>query len=686
MKTGLRLAALGGLVALMFSLLLLRMWVLTVTDLEVALETAESQQIRTVVIEAPRGDIFDREGKEIMAGTVASLRVIVDRKLVPLEQEEGLIQNLSALLGIPAVEIQAEFTARGSGARFPLGDEIDEATGVFVLENNERFPGVTVEAVPVRVYPLGETAAHVVGYIGAPGEEDLTRPYISLADRVGKFGVERYYDRLLRGTPGAVTYRVNARGNILGVIEEIPPQPGGSLVTTIDLDLQRFVENTLLSAIALARQDGEPVKRASAVVLDVTDGSVLAMASLPSFDPAVFSDGRLTELEWIALSEKAAFNNFAIQGAYPPGSSFKTIVYALAAEKKIYPVLQEEYQDLDRSQDPTLFFSDGELRFPSTPVLRDWKRKGHGLVNLSESLRQSVNTYYWSIALQIWLNRGVGYEEDELQLWARQLGLGEPTGIDLPFEQAGLVPDREWFQYNQQNQTGLVRAEGGWAGGDVMNIATGQGALTVTPLQMAVAYGALLNGGTVWQPRVAESVRDSENNVIFTNLPSIIRKIELSEETVAQLRADLNGVVNGVTGTARPAFAGFCDDERDFECAALQDVGGKTGTAEIVQEREATDPADIPEPNQDPYDYILRQAEGRGDEYYGPEIVEAQQAVDTAWFVGVAPLSDPRWAVAIVIDQGGSGGRVAAPAARRVFQYLMGEDPDPLRPGADTER
>ena len=686
MKIGLRLAALGGLVALMFSLLLLRMWVLTVTDLEAALETAESQQIRSVVIEAPRGDIFDREGKEIMAGTVASLRVVVDRKLVTLDQEGGLIQNLSALLGIPAVEIRAEFDDRGSGARFPLGDEINEATGVFVLENNERFPGVTVEAVPVRVYPLGETAAHVVGYIGAPGEEDLTRPYISLADRVGKFGIERYYDRLLRGTPGAITYQVNARGSILGVLEEIPPQPGGSVVTTIDLDLQRFVESTLLSAIALARQDGEPVKRAAAVVLDVTDGSVLAMASLPSFDPAVFSDGRLTELEWLALSEKAAFNNFAIQGAYPPGSSFKTIVYALAAERKIYPVLQEEYADLDRSQDPTLFFSDGELRFPSTPVLRDWKREGHGLVNLSESLRQSVNTYYWSIALQIWLNRGVGYEEDELQLWARRLGFGEPTGIDLPFEQAGLVPDREWFQFHQQNQTGLVRAEGGWAGGDVMNIATGQGALTVTPLQMAVAYGALLNGGTVWQPRVTESVRDSENNVIFTNLPSIVRKIELSEDTVARLRADLNGVVNGVTGTARPAFAGFCDEERDFECAALQDVGGKTGTAEIVQEVEATDPADIPELNQDPNDFILRQAEGKGDEYFGPEILEAKQAIDTAWFVGVAPLSDPRWAVAIVIDQGGSGGRVAAPAARRIFQYLMGEDPDPLRPGADTER
>ncbi|HAX82488.1 MAG TPA: hypothetical protein DCY40_07980 [Actinobacteria bacterium] len=687
MKITWRLAAVGGLVALMFSLLVLRMWVLQVTDLALALETAEDQQVLSVVVEAPRGDIFDRDGKEIIAGTVASLRVVVDRRLVLDDQEEGLIQNLSALLGIPAADIRQEFEDRGPGARFPLGDEITDSTGVFVLENNERFPGVNVELLPVRVYPLGETAAHIVGYIGSPGDEDLSRPYISLADRVGKFGLERYYDRLLRGTPGAIIYSVNANGAILGVIEEIPPQPGGSVVTTIDLDLQRFVESTLLSAISLARQDGEEdVLRASAVVLDVTDGSVFAMASMPSFDPAVFSDGRLTDAEWLALSEKAVFNNFAIQGLYPPGSSFKTFVYALALEEGIAPALEEGYADLDRSTDPTLFYCDGQLLFPSTPPLNDWKREGHGLVDIHDSLRQSCNLYYWSLALEIWNNRGTRWPEDLLQQWVVKLGLGAATGIDLPFEQAGLVPDREWFQYHQQRQDDVVRDEGGWAGGDVMNIATGQGALTVTPLQMAVAYAALVNGGTVWEPRVASSVRDAENNIIFVNLPSTQRKLDLKPETIEQIRRDLNGVVNSPSGTARAAFTGFCDDEPDAECAALQEVGGKTGTAEIVQEVEATDPEDIPEPNQDPDDFILRQQVGKGDEYYSPTIREAQSAISTAWFVGAAPLSDPKWVVAVVIDQGGSGGRIAAPTARRIFQFLMGEDPDPLRPGTDTER
>jgi penicillin-binding protein 2 len=219
-----------------------------------------------------------------------------------------------------------------------------------------------------------------------------------------------------------------------------------------------------------------------------------------------------------------------------------------------------------------------------------------------------------------------------------------------------------------------------------MNIATGQGALTVTPLQMAVAYAALVNGGTVWEPRVVSSVRDAENNVIFVNPPSTQRKLDLKPETVEQIRRDLNGVVNSLTGTARQAFRDFCDDEADADCAALQEVGGKTGTAEIAQEVEATDPEDIPEPNPDPNDFILRQQVGKGDEYYPWPILEAQAAISTAWFVGAAPLSDPKWVVAVVIDQGGSGGRIAAPTARRIFQFLMGEDPDPLRPGTDTER
>ena len=651
MKPGWRLLTVGVLMGGLFSILLLRMWFLQVTDVQDSLQVAASQQIRVVTIEAPRGDIFDRGGKELMAGSEATMRVLVDRQLVSLEQEGGLIDNLSALLGIPASEIRRTFDDHGSGSRFPLGDPVSAATAAFVLEDIEKFPGVSIEPIPARVYPLGQIAAHIVGYIGAPGEDDLSRTDISVNDRVGKFGIERSYDWILRGTRGTITYKVNAQGEILGVLDETPPQPGGSVVTTIDLDVQRFLEDDLTLAIALSRQEGEEVKRAAGVVIDPRDGSIVAMASMPSFDPSVFSDGTITDDEWAALSKEAVLNNFAIQGLYPAGSSFKPIVAALALEQNISPVLEDEYKDtVDQEADPTAFFSDGQLLFLNTPPLNDWKPGGHGLVNLDSALAESVNTYFWSIALAIWQERDTRWPENLLQQWAMKLGFGERTGIDLPFEQKGLVPDSAWFQYNQQNNTGLVRAEGGWSGGDVMNIATGQGALTVTPLQMAVAYSAIVNGGTVWQPRVVSTVRDAQNTVIFTNPPSVIRKIDMKPTTTTRIRRDLNLVVNSPLGTARTAFEGFCDPGvADADCAALQEVGGKTGTAEI---RQATD---------------------------------TLGSISTAWFVGAAPLSNPQYVVAIVVDQGGSGGKFAAPAARRMFQYLLGEHPDPLRLGSVSE-
>jgi len=650
-RQGWRLAAVGGFLATLFGILILRMWFLQVATIDQSLVVAENQQIKVVTIEAPRGDIFGAGGREIMAGTTAELRVVVDRALVPDERLEPLIQNLSALLGMPVSEVRQVFDDNGPGTRFAIGDAISASTGVFVLESIEDFPGVVVEPRPVRVYPLGTTAAHIVGYIGAPGPEDLDRVDITPRDKVGKFGVERTYDRLLRGTPGTITYRVNATGEILGIVEEVPPKPGGSVITTIDLELQRFVERSLESAFRLAKTGGAPVRRASAVVLDPNTGSVLAMANFESFDPSVFADGSISQEEWEALEEKAVLNNFTIQGLYPPGSSFKLIPYSLALEENIFPSLEDE-EDVSRvdSRDPTSFFCDGQLLFPNTPPLNDWLADGHGAITISSSLQQSCNLYYWSIALEIWNRRGVDWEEDLLQEWARTLGFGSRTGVDLPFEQEGLVPDREWFQYHQQNNTGLVRREGGWAGGDVMNIATGQGALVVTPIQMANAYAALLNGGTLWQPRVVATVVDSENKVIFTNLPSANASIPLDPSTVLRLRNDLNGVVNSPLGTARVAFQGFCDDEPDAECAALQEVGGKTGTAEIFQAS-----------------------------------AEEDQEIDTAWFVGGAPLSDPQWVVAVVVDQGGSGGAIAAPTARRILQYLMGEAPDPIITGQTAE-
>jgi penicillin-binding protein 2 len=705
-----RLVAVGSVFAALFAVLALRLWYLQVSTVAAALEVAEQQQLRVVTIEAPRGDIYDSSGRELLAATLASRRIVVDRALVPEEREEELVNNLSALLGVPAQDIWALFEEEGSGARFAVGDEVSESTAVFALEHVEDFPGVVVEPVPVRIYPQGESAAHVVGYIGAPADEDLLRPEITARDRVGRFGIEKEYDRLLRGIPGKTTYRVNASGEILAIVEEVPPQAGGTVITTIDLGLQRFIEQALRDGMSLARLDGKSPARASAVVMDPRNGAVLAMASVPAYDPGMFSDGRITDEEWAALSETAALNNFAIQGLYPPASAFKVVAYTLALEKGIYPTVeQDRYAALLDPNDPTSFYADGDLQFPNTPLLRDWKV--HGLVNIHTSLQVSSDNYYWGIALEIWDRAGLDWDENLLQDWARTLGFGEATGIDLPFEQVGIVPDREWFQYHQLNRTGLVRFEGPWSGGDLMNTAIGQGAMVCTPLQLANAYAALANGGILWTPRVVSSIVDSQGKAVFVNEPRVLRVVEISAATVASLRSDLHGVVAAQNGTAYSAFVGFGD--------SLDRVGGKTGTAQIrlASQRLVVDrdllpaerqgelvsrlaellevsPAEIRERfdtedtrfavANDVSETAASFVEQHSWEFPGV-LIEDVPEVDTAWFVGVAPLDDPQFVVAVLIDGGGSGGKIAAPTARAMLQYLMGEDVDTIRSGEDTD-
>ncbi|MCB2224186.1 MAG: penicillin-binding protein 2 [Actinobacteria bacterium] len=652
-----RLTLIGAAFLGLFAILVLRLWYLQVSSLENSLDTAEAQQLSTVTIEAPRGDIYDRDGI-LMAGTRAALRIVIDRKLVPEDREEGLIQHLAALLDTPPSEIRQVFESNGPGTRFTLGGEVSERTAMFTWEHSEDFPGLAIIPQPIRLYPLRQQAAHLVGYIGAPDAADLEGPGdIKPNDRVGKFGVEGSYDRLLRGTPGAITYRVNARGQILGIVEETPPVPGGSAHTTIDLHMQTVLESALIDGMSLSRELGDDPLRAAGVILDPTDGSVLAMASVPSYDPTLFADGLITQAEWESLQESAALNNFAIQGNYAPASTFKVVAYTLALMNgEIYPTIeQDEHPGKQDPTDPTSFWCDGDLHFENTPELHDWTR--HGEVDIHTSLQVSCDNYYWGIALAIWSEAGEKWSENILQDWARELGFGSLTDVDLPHEQPGVVPDREWFQYHQVNKTGLVREEGGWSGGDLMNMTIGQGAMTSTPLQLANAYASLVNGGTVFVPRVVDRVVDVEGEVVYRNLPSVARTLDIDAVVVENLKEDLHGVVAGARGTSRTAFAEFCGPSvRAIDCASLQQVGGKTGTAEVRKE------------------VVVDEETGE----------EEQKDISTAWFVGVAPLDDPQYVVAVVIEEGGSGGRVAAPTVRAILQYLMNESMTPIRSGGEN--
>ncbi len=410
--------------------------------------------------------------------------------------------------------------------------------------------------------------------------------------------------------------------------------------------------------------------RTVGVVEDPRDGSIIAMGSQPTFDPSAFVDG-LTGEEWERLSSVAAFTNFAIQGQYAPASTFKAVSYMLAIEEGIYPLdrpiddrtlgsgaegdsvsaggedeLKPLTSDLDKYNCTGSFrfrFNDG-----SSQVFRDWKRSGHGPLNLHEALEASCDLYFWEIALRIWNERdvedGIG-NENLFQEWARRFGFDQPTGIDLPFEAKGLIPDREWFRQEQAKGSGRVRADGTWVGGDLMNAVVGQGDVLVTPLQLANAYSAMVNGGTLWKPRVVAELYDQDGNVVDERPRQVIGTIDLDPASVESFRRDLGLVTNGPIGTARGAFADFGPN--------VEKVGGKTGTGEVIKAPRA----------------------------------EHEFQVDNAWFVGVAPIDDPRYVVVVVVERGGSGGKVAAPIAKQILQFLM-NGPDsitPLAPGEDAD-
>jgi len=835
-----RLAGVGIVLALMLGVLGLRLWTIQVTETDTYTAVAEQNLIRVVPTPAPRGDIFDRNG-ELLAGTKASLAAVVDMGLVEDDFADVLAQRLSAFLDQPASEILERFEKANSGAQIVLAKELTEQQALTLLEHREDFPGVAVIPQPIREYPGGELAAQVLGYIGKPSEADLERPDVKGTDVVGKAGVERSYDDLLRGTEGVIKYQVDASRSVLQQLGEQESAPGDNLILTIDSGIQAQLQESLEAGLELARDlemaerrealesekgdirsrlffaleakqlqakrdaieaaaaaasgeddtatdedsvdadvaieidegqvlgslypglpiDGEgvcePVQRVEVgvtsrtllsgfiertmrleavlqdrsqriavvdidgerfeveegdsfattlrviaitedsivvshsdkwcpvrtvgVVQDPNDGSVIAMASYPSFDPTSFVSG-LTQAEWESLGTINAFTNFAIQGQYAPASTFKAVSYVLAMEEAIYPldrpvgdrILGDENTGttppdgeggeeeepappapsnselLPLTSDTDLYNCTGSLRFEfndgSSQVYRDWKRNGHGPLDLHGALQASCDLYFWEISLRIWNERSdeTGINNEDLwQEWARSFGFGTETGIDLPFERPGLIPDRQWFREEQREDTGRVRSTGPWVGGDLMNAVVGQGATLVTPLQLANGFSAMLNGGTLWKPRVVSEMVDQDGNVVDENPKSILQTIDMDPLTVRALRRDMQQVVNGPIGTARAAFVGFGPN--------ISTVGGKTGTAEIIK------------------------------------AVEDVQEVDTAWFVGVAPVLSPDYVVTVVVERGGSGGRVAAPVARQVLQYILNGEGSvsSLEAGANTD-
>ncbi len=549
------------------------------------------------------------------------------------------------------------------GDRRVVVSDLSERDAVYLAEHSEDFVGVTVQPIPKRIYPYGNLASGVIGYIGRPSETDIengARP----TDILGKAGLEKQYDSQLQGTEGAIKYQVDAQRSVLSVLGEEFSQAGNKLVTEIDVDLQQVLEQALRDGLDLARtkykpegcdpgsaDDGTEDKgcpvRAVGVVQEVNTGAIRAMASVPNFDPDLFIN--FDKEEFDALPD-GALTNFAVQGQYAPASTFKALTYVMAMEEGIAP---EGANSVEDDIECSAQLSAAALGEGSQQVFQNWTRADDGPTDIHRALRRSCNTYFWEITLSLWNKYKETDKENLLQDWARAAGFGDKTGIDLPFEKTGIIPDRQLFErwaadHDPRLSKDRLEYASPWFGGDLFQAAVGQGSVLATPVQIATAYSALVNGGLVYQPRVVSEIQTEDGRLVKRFIPVVAKRMDgLSSATVRALREDLQQVVNNPEGTAHSAF-------RDFGPAMTQ-VGGKTGTAEIIK----------------------RQVDDNGN--------VTQDSVTTALFVGVAPIDDPEYVVVIIVERGGSGGGIAAPTAKPVLQYLLDQDVTAVQAGQEAD-
>jgi penicillin-binding protein 2 len=650
MKFAIRLTTLGIAFMVMFSIVGLRLWFVQVAEGPAYAQAAEELTWISRNSYAPRGDIYDRNGT-LLATSRLVPAVVVDRTFIQPEEREDLIQTLSALLGVEPAALDHLYEEAGINGRFQV-TAISAETSLRITEKLDVLPGVEIVNVPERVYLSGDTLAHVIGHLGLPEQADIdARPDLDPSVRIGKLGVERIYDEFLEGTPGQIEYRVRS-GVVIAERPGRDPEPGDSVILTLDFALQERVEQALEDAVGLSNDVKDDLRaankevfnvtqRAAAVVLDAKTFEVLSLASYPDFDPQLFVAG-LDPDTFANLQTTQAFNNLAIAGQYPPASTFKAITYLVKQEENL--PLPDDVEGVDVANqkvhcDGTLFLDDE----PGTENKKsDWYApRNLGWLDIHGAIENSCNIFFWNIALG---THRQFENENVIQEWAQDLGYGATTGIDLSGEAAGIVPTRalfeEWKEFQLENPDEPPRLDRSrlelaspWLGGDLLDLAIGQGAFVATPLQVAVSYASMFNGGLVMEPRVVKETVTPDGEVTPVET-SVVREVEISEEIRQALLTDLNRVVT--TGTASRAFTDFGP--------GLELVGGKTGTGESSQNKD-----------------------------------------DHAWFVAVAPIDDPQFVVVVLVDEGGSGSRIAAPVVRHILQYLMGNEPTPIVEGADAD-
>jgi penicillin-binding protein 2 len=615
--TRLRMGILGVVVISLFSALLARLWYLQVLAAPTYKTEAQLNSVRFVYTEAPRGRILDRNGKVLVGNRVVPT-VTVDKTELG-DKPDDVIAHLSALVHVPAnvLKERIEDPRYSPFKPIPVVDDVPKETLIHIREHQVEYPGVQGVMLTKRFYPNGSLAAHVVGYVGEINDKELTprksKGYRA-GDAIGKSGVELAYEDDLRGQPEVEKLEVDAQGRVLRSLGKQPAVQGHDVRLTIDLDLQKVAEDSLAQSIAAAQAtyDPESAKRflapaGSAVVVDPHDGSVLAMASYPTYEPAQFIDG-ISEKTFSELNDPAGhypLNNRVTQGLYAPASTFKLVTSIAGLETGL---ITPQYTVNDRGT-----FTIGD---PPT-VLKNAFSEAFGYVNLSAALTVSSDVYFYELGSRFCPGRC----RTGIQDTARELGMGDFTEIELPFEASGRIPDEQTKKrLHDSNPDAFPDPE--WYTGDNLNLAIGQGDTVITPLQLVNAYATLANGGTVFAPHVGGSILDLNGTEVRTIAPKVNRKTEIPPAIRDPVVAGFEGAVSNTRGTAAPAFAGFP--------TATFPIAGKTGTAQVSGKQ------------------------------------------DTALFAAFGPTPDPRYAVTVVIEEAGFGASAAAPVARALFDQILG--------------
>ncbi len=609
-----RALMLGGGKAALLSLLAGRMYYLQVVESERYVTLADENRINFRLLPPPRGRIVDRNGYPVADNQQNYRVVIIPEQAGDVQRTLDLLSLIVPLSGGERRRILREVKRKRAFVPITVRENLDWSEVARIEVNTPDLPGVLIDVGQSRNYAQGSEMAHVLGYVAAVSEKELTGdPLLELPGfRIGKAGVEKVYDLALRGSGGSSQVEVNALGRVIRELNRQEGQPGIEMRLTIDMALQHYITE---------RVAGESI---SVVVMDVNTGEVLALVSSPSYDPNAFNKG-LSQAEWESLTSnpKAPLTNKAIAGQYPPGSTFKPPVALAALEKGV--VTPE-----------TKVFCGGSTKLGNAEF-HCWKKGGHGALDMKGAIEHSCDVYFYEIA------RRTGIER--ITTMARRFGLGDISGVDLPGEKGGLVPSDAW-------KRGAIGAP--WQLGETLIAGIGQGYLLTTPLQLAVMTARLANGGRSVTPRL--TMDEVTEQSVTPRADVEAQDMGLVPEHLELVLQGLDDVVNAPTGTA---FGARIKEPR-------WRMAGKTGTAQVRR---------------------ISKAERETGVIKNEDLPWKER--DHALFIGYAPVDNPRFAVSVVVEHGGSGSKAAAPIARDVLaetQRLMELHPTPGRQEAQADQ